>query len=189
MQQHKKYCYILMLLTALLISGCVTLEQIKKSRTEQEQYLTKGMQLLQDGNVNQARNQLERVVAAAPQANVTEEALFRLALLNINNEAAKGPSRTLELLERLKKEYPYSSWTHLSAPLLVYIPATRISYEKEREQNIILQRENRELRQSNERLKNLDIEMDKKNKENRELNQSIERLKNLDMEMDKKIKR
>lgn len=163
MQLHKQYYYILILLAVLSVGGCATLGQLE-SGAEQKRQLTKGVQLLQAGNVKQARDMLERVVAAAPRTDVTDEAIFRLALLHINNEAVKGTLRTPALLERLKKEYPHSSWTHLSAPLTAYMYGTKISHEKEREQNILLQRESRELRQSIERLKDLDIEMDKKNK-------------------------
>ncbi|MDD2271618.1 MAG: tetratricopeptide repeat protein [Desulfuromonadaceae bacterium] len=156
MRQLKYHGYILMLLALLSAGGCANFGM--GFGGEGEGSFAEGMQSLQRGKEKRARELLEHVVAAPPRDGLTDEALFRLALLYLRDGEGRGTTRSLALLERLKKEYPRSLWTHQSAPLMSYLA----SDEKEREQNILLSRENRELRQSIDRLKNLDLEMEKK---------------------------
>ena len=163
MRQHRPCLCIILLVATLLLGGCADFRGMGVF-TEQGRYLAKATQSLRAGSNEQARKLLEQVILTKATVGITDEALFRLSLLNLNNETVKVSMRTLALLERLKKEYPNSPWTHQSAPLLSYLSGVRVFHEKEREQNIFLQRENRELRQSIERLKELDLEMDKKNK-------------------------
>lgn len=151
-----------------VISGCGTLGL----RSEQQQLFDEGMQFLHAGNQQQSYERFQQVVHAAPVAGITDEALFRLTLLQFAEECGgKGTPQTLALLERLKKEYPASPWTHQAAPLAACLSG-KGSREKEREHINQLVRENRELA-----------------RENRELRQNIERLKNLDFEIEQKRKR
>lgn len=145
-----------MLLALLSAGGCANFGM--GSGGERDRYFAEGMQSLQRGKERQAREFLERAIAVPTGGGLTDEALFRLALLHLRDGEGRGEARSLALLERLKKEYPRSSWTYQSAPLTAYL----VSDEKEREKNILLNRENRELRQSIDRLKNLDLEMEKK---------------------------
>ena len=145
-----------MLLVLLSASGCANFGVGISG--ERERYFTEGMQSLQRGKERQARELLERSIAVPTGDGLIDEALFRLALLHLRDDDGRGQARSLVLLERLKKEYPRSSWTYQSAPLTAYV----VSHEKEREKNILLNRENRELHQSLDRLKNLDLEMEKK---------------------------
>ena len=160
MRQLKYHGYILILMALLSAGGCANFAAGISS--ERERYFTEGMQSLQRGKESQARELLERAIAVPSGDGLIDEALFRLALLYLRDDAGRGPARSLVLLERLKKEYPRSLWTYQSAPLMAYLPAMRAAYEKEREQNLLLNRENRELHQSLDRLKNLDLEMEKK---------------------------
>jgi len=145
-----------MLLALLSAGGCANFGVLNGG--ERDRYFAEGMQSLQNGKEKRARDLLERAIAAPSGGGLTDEALFRLALLHLRDDEGRGAARSLVLLERLKKEYPRSLWTYQSAPLTTYL----VSREKDREKNILLNRENRELHQSIDRLKNLDLEMEKK---------------------------
>ncbi|MHB8058288.1 MAG: outer membrane protein assembly factor BamD [Desulfuromonadaceae bacterium] len=160
MRQLKYHGYILILLASLSAGGCANFGVGISS--ERERYFTEGLQSLQGGKERQARELLERAIAEPAGEGLIDEALFRLALLHLRDDEGRGQARSLVLLERLKKEYPRSLWTYQSAPLTAYLFAMRAAHEKEREQNLLLNRENRELHQSIDRLKNLDLEMEKK---------------------------
>jgi len=151
----------------IFFSGCSML----RLQTEQERQFSEGLQALQTGNLHHAYQLLEQVVNAPPVAGMTDEALFRLALLQFSEEgggSGKTTSRSLVLLERLQKEFPASPWTHLSTPLADWLTGSK----REKAHSNQLTRENRELM-----------------RENRELRQNIERLKMLDLELEKKRKR
>jgi hypothetical protein len=126
------------------------------------------MEFLQAGKEREARDLLELVVADSPRIGVTDEALFRLSLLYLWDDGEKGPVRTQELLERLLKEFPRSSWAYQGTPLAAYLTGVRILKDRQREVktlrelNLSLSRDNREMRQSIERLKSLDLELEKK---------------------------
>src|SRR6185369_10983548 len=94
------------------------------------------------------------VCDAPPVIGVTDEALFRLALLHLGDEGSKGAVRAQALLERLREEFPQSSWTHQAAPLATYLAGAKTLRDRQRELktlrdlNLSLSRDNRELRQS-----------------------------------------
>jgi len=135
---------------------------------EQERQFAGALEFLRMGREQEARDLLERVLGGPPRSGVTDEALFRLALLNLRDEGAKGSARTQELLERLTDEFPQSIWTRQGAPLAAYLTGVRILKDRQREiktlkeLNLSLSRDNREMRQSMERLKSLDLELEKK---------------------------
>lgn len=126
------------------------------------------LQLLRQGNEQGARELLEQVVVAPGLPGVTDDALFRLALLRLRDGGEKGGLEGYSLLARLAKEYPDSIWTHQSAALSGYLMLTQRLFEKQRETkplrelNLHLSRENKELRLNLEKLKNLDLELDQK---------------------------
>ncbi|MDR3578777.1 MAG: tetratricopeptide repeat protein [Oryzomonas sp.] len=135
---------------------------------EQERRFAGALQYLLQGKERAAEGLLEQVVAGKALPGVTDEALFRLALLHLRDEGGKGDVHAQAVLTRLKKEYPRSIWTRQAAPLTAYLAgvgALRDSQRelktlRERSQSLI--RDNKELRQSLERLKNLDIELEQK---------------------------
>ena len=100
--------------------------------------------------------------------DVTDEALFRLALLSLRENGDKGFQRSQTLLERLAGKYPDSIWTRQSAPLLSHLAEVRVLRNRQRglktmkELNLSLSRDNRELRQSLEQLKQLDLELEQR---------------------------
>jgi len=109
-----------------------------------------------------------KAISASTEPGVTDEALFRLALLSLKPSAQRPASRRgSQLLNRLKKEYPTSPWTAQAAPLIQLI---RVA-EELRRQNRDLKAANRSLSRENETLTN----------ENIELVNIIEDLKELDL--------
>lgn len=135
---------------------------------DRERDFATALQYLRKGNEQQARAALERVVEAPPLGGVTDEALFRLALLHLDDDGGRDTSRTRSLLERLRSEYPKSLWARQAAPLSTYLATAGMLRDKEREirtlrqLNLSLSRDNKELRQSIDRLKSLDMELEQK---------------------------
>lgn len=163
---------VLIALLALVMTnaGCAGLEA-RMPRflmlSEQERSLDKALEQLRAGNERQAREQLEKVLAGVPTAGVTDEALFRLALLGLKEDGGRG-LQSQALLERLASTYPDSIWTRQSVPLLSHLAEVRVLRNRQRElktlkeSNLSLSRDNRELRQSLERLKQLDLELEQR---------------------------
>jgi hypothetical protein len=152
-------------------AGCTALEKRMPNilpLSEQERSLAGALDQLRTGKEQQAKNLLEKVVEGAPAAGVTDEALFRLALLSLRDDGGKGLLRAQELLERLADKYPDSLWTRQSAPLLSHLTEARALRNRQRElknlkeHNLSLSRDNRELRQSLEQLKQLDLELEQR---------------------------
>jgi len=168
---------ILLLVLLACMSGCGTMETrlvsifgstsgpALKAR-EREHDFASALGYLRKGDDEQARTALERVVVAPPHAGVTDEALFRLAVLSLGNEGTKGATRAKALLDRLKSEFPDSIWTYQAGPLVTYLANGKHVRDREirslRELNLSLSRDNKELRQSIERLKSLDMELEQK---------------------------
>lgn len=134
----------------------------------QEHDFATALEYLRKGNEQKARAALERVVEAPPLGGVTDEALFRLALLHLGDDGGRDTTESKSLLERLKDEYPKSLWTRQSAQLAAYLAGPGNLRDKEREirtlrqLNLSLSRDNKELHQSIDKIKNLDIELEQK---------------------------
>jgi hypothetical protein len=165
------FSFTAVLLMAMLGAGCgvkMHSSSITLVVHEQERSFAGALGFLKLGKEQQARELLEKVVAAPPISGVTDEALFRLALLNIREEVGKSPVRALSLLERLENEFPRSIWTHQAAPLVSYLTSIKFPRDKQRELktlkdlNLSLSRDNRELRQTIEKLNVLDMELEQK---------------------------
>jgi hypothetical protein len=134
----------------------------------QERRFAGALEFLRAGNEQAARDLLEQVVEDPSLSGMTDEALFRLSVLSLREENSKGPVRALELLERLNHDYPKSFWNHQATPLRAYLTGVKTIRDRQREVrtlkelNLSLSRDNREMRQSIERLKSLDLELEKK---------------------------
>lgn len=172
----KQYCAGFMLFAFMaLSSGCgglvSTVPPLNKKISGSERDFAAALHYLRNGNEAVARDLLGRVVEESATTGVTDEALFRLALLTLRDEDGRGERRATELFDTLLSKYPRSIWSRQAAPL--------VSYVKE---NIALRARTRELR--NLKTQNLSLGRD-----NKELRQSLERLKNLDLELEQKIRR
>lgn len=155
------------------LSGCGVTGMVNSkgsaSITDQERHFAGALEFLRSGNEQRSKDLLEQVVAAAPVGGITDEALFRLALLQLSDESGgSGVQRAIMLLDQLKSAYPDSIWTYQSAPLAAYLIGSKTIREKQREMkmlkelNLSLKRDNRDLRLTIERLKILDLELEQK---------------------------
>ena len=157
---------VLSILT-MMTAGCTGVERMPRFLvfSVQERTLNEALDQLCGGNEQQARDLLEKIVDGAPKVGVTDEALFRLALLTLKEDGGKGLQRAQTLLDRLAGKYPDSVWTRQSAQLRSHVAGLRNrqrDLKALREQNLSLSRDNREMRQSLERLKQLDLELEQK---------------------------
>lgn len=166
---------ILFFVALLMTSGCATFTATTDSnQTElqlQELNFAGALQFIRSGKELEALELLELVVAGPKVEGISDEALFRLALIQLRDSRAKSVTRAEKLLERLKKEFPKSMWRYQAEPLAAFL-----DHSSELRKN---QRELKNLRETNAAL----------TKNNRELRQTIERLKVLDIELEQKIKR
>ncbi|MFA7404701.1 MAG: hypothetical protein WC007_11930 [Pelobacteraceae bacterium] len=143
-------------------------EPAAPSISDQERRFAGALEFLRTGNEQAARDLFEQVIEDRPRNGVTDEALFRLAVLCLRDEGSKGAVRAQELLERLQNEFPRSIWTRQAAPLGVFLVGVKTLRDRRREVkvlkelNLSLSRDNREMRQSMERLKSLDLELEQK---------------------------
>ncbi|WP_298273279.1 tetratricopeptide repeat protein [Geobacter sp.] len=170
----------LLLIAAMLgtMTACTTLQktiELQRQRSLQEERLETARTLLLKGDTDGAVRQLRAVVAAKKIKGVTDEALFRLALLTIPEDFDREEfTQAANLLERLRKEFPSSIWTAQAAPLASFLTEfpSRLQASTElrrqikslKDVNLSLTRENKELRLNIEKLKILDVELEKKTK-------------------------
>jgi hypothetical protein len=169
--KSERFIFIALLILVMMNAGCAGLESRMPhyfTLSTQERSLSEALDRLRAGHEQQARDLLEKVVDGAPVAGVTDEALFRLALLSVNEDGGKGLQRAQTLLERLAGKYPRSIWTKQSAPLLSHLAEVKVLRNRQRELktvrelNLSLSHDNREMRQILERLKKLDLEQEQR---------------------------
>jgi len=173
---YKQIISLMVLVLLPLLNGCSQLKSIfaptensaSRSISNQERHFAGALEFLRAGDELAARDLLERVVRGPSRNGVTDEALFRLSLLYLRDDGGKGTVKALELLERLKSEFPRSIWTRQAAPLVVYLTGVKTLRDRRhevnslKELNLSLSRDNREMRQTIERLKSLDLELELK---------------------------
>jgi hypothetical protein len=173
-----KRCAALFLACALCF-GCANSRPGQKSgflqhHTEANRLAT-AQTLLEKGDSFGAAKALEAICSSPAEPGVTDEALFRLALLSLKPSPERPASpQGHQLLRRLKKEYPASPWTAQAAPLVELINSAEE-----------LRRQNRNYRTSNQALTR---DVNELNKNIKELTKSIEQLKHLDLEIEKKTR-
>ena len=172
--RYKLIISITVLVLLPLVSGCSQLNWNLFSPSEnsgsrsiqsQERQFAGALELLRAGNEQAAREQFEQVIKGTSRSGITDEALFRLSVLYLRDDAGKG---TVWALERLKNEFPKSIWTRQAAPLVTYLAGAKTLRDRRheintlKELNLSLSRDNREMRKTIERLKNLDLELELK---------------------------
>lgn len=165
------------LLTALLLflSGCASFPGLEGAlqRSPQSKSLARAQELLESGDRSGAVRELTAVTDARGVPGVTDEALFRLALLTVHPAAdTNGNLSALNLLKRLKREYPASRWTVQSGQLLELLAGAEE-----------LQRQVKSLKSQNQSLKSQNQAL---GSEINELNRNINQLKQLDQELEKR---
>lgn len=158
----------------LTLGGCSTVFTVPESGEQRinvtERDFSAALQLLRSGNEEKAVEQFEKVVAAPVVPGVTDEALFRLSVLLLRDNNLKNVQRAGKLLDRLENEFPGSIWRYQSGPLVSYMEEAADMRRNLRDlkamkdQNNSLIRSNRELRQTIEKLKEMDIELEYRKK-------------------------
>ena len=146
-------------------------------RSYQEKKLASAIKLQSEGKIAQAIESFKVIGAETGLQGVTDEALFRLYLLYLGF-GLEGDREFIQLaqqnMDKLRKEYPASAWTRMLEPV-----ADLLSNAAEfRRQNSNLKSQNQILSKENQAL----------SKENQELKDNIEKLKRLDLELDKNRK-
>ena len=169
------------LVVFMILTGCATLTKpgTPLYRFGQERKLARAETMLERKDIPAATEQLEAICAAPGVPGVTDGALFRLSMLNLPNELNKsGQGRARKGLERLRKEYPSSPW----APIASAVSEALATFEGSVSSSRATEEDQRQqLRKLKEQISSL-------SRENRELHESIEKLKNLEIEMGKGLK-
>lgn len=169
--KSERFVFAALLLLVMMTAGCAGLDGRMPRLlmfSDQERSLDGAVEQLRLGNEQQARDLLEKVINGVPTTGITDEALFRLALLNLKEGGDKGSQRSQALLERLTEKYPGSIWAKQSAPLISHLTEVKALRNRQRELkslkelNLSLSRDNKEMRQSLEQLKQLDLELEKR---------------------------
>ena len=173
------------ILLALGLSACATLNIGDNQYTfhqNQEKKLAVAVKLQKEGKLPAAVESLKALCAERGVPGVTDEALFRLSMLYLN-DGLDNDKDSMQLaqhyIERLRKEYAYSSWAGMATPVTELISTTaelRRQAQHIKNQNQTLSKENQALSKENQALA----------KETQELRQSIEKLKRLDLELEQK---
>jgi uncharacterized protein YceK len=163
---------LITIVALLLLAGCATTNKGESGgflqRHSGAKKVAHAVNLLDRGDSAGAVKELNAVCAASPMAGVTDEALFRLALLSLKPSVEKPASaQGHALLKRLKKEFPDSPWTAQAAPLFELIGVAD------------------ELKHQNKSLKATTQSL---TKEINELNKNINQLKHLDLELEQKTR-
>jgi hypothetical protein len=160
---------ILFLCLLLLTSaGCATFQEMQTTvtgRLSAGQKLTYAKTELEQGRTNAASAALESLVEESAYPGITDEALYRLAILKLNHEDKDGSPAASRYLERLRRDYRDSDWAQQAKPLLDFLNTVAEIKKQNRtlkNTNNTLSKENRELHQNIERLKDLDIQLDRK---------------------------
>lgn len=158
---------IMVAILAALVCGCAVMTGkggIFYSQAQQIR-LSKAKALQEGGKSADAEKLLADICAGEGVPGVTDEALFRLSLLRLDSAVPNnGIPGALHNLARLGKEYPSSTWAPLAAQLARHLTAVGEVQQQDaklKELNLSLTRENRELRQRLEKLKNLELELGK----------------------------
>ncbi len=156
----------------VLFSGCATPGKSDTAgflqRYSASNRLAEAVELLSKGDAPGAAKLLDGISRGGAMPGVTDEALFRLALLSLRaGGETPASAQGRRLLRRLKKEYPASPWTLQAASLVELIG---VADE--------LKRQNRNLKGVNQSL----------TREIGDLNRNLERLKHLDLELEQKVR-
>lgn len=171
---------LVIILCVLGLNACAAMHSMDDSlfyRQNQEKKLAAAIKLQNEGKLSSAAEALSALCAERGAPGVTDESLFRLTLLYLGN-GLENDKDSLQLaqqnIERLRKEFPSSSWTGMVGPvaeLLTTAAELRRQNQNCKTQNQALSRENQSL-----------------SKETQELRQNIEKLKRLDLELEQKRK-
>jgi hypothetical protein len=169
--------HLLVLVIAVTLYGCAELPKKQagmnngKMEAKQALYLAQALKLdtatrlISQNKISAATELLAAICSAKGVPGITDEAMFRLALLYLGaGQGRGGIIQSQQMLERLQKEYPSSSWKPHAASLLELIATLNRKIRNLKGENVSLSKENRELRLNIEKLNILDVEMELKDR-------------------------
>lgn len=170
----------------ILLGGCSLLRTAGVAPGQDK--LAEAVRQLEKGNETAATKLLEDICTnSRPFEGITDEALFRLSLLQIRKYDDTETMHSIQKrLATLQSDYPESQWSRMSWPLTEYITrmeSLRAELRSAKQKNSSLSKDNKELNSSNQQLQST---VQNLTRENREINQRIEKLKSLDLELEKK---
>ena len=158
------------------LSGCAVIKKEDPNVNLQRQKLVLAKLFLQNNRAEEAKKTLTEITAKPAVAGVTDEAFFRLALLDLEAGQQKiATEKTGKDLDTILSKFKSSSWSAHAATLKGLIDAYDTALQEKSE----LDRSAKNLKNSNASL----------TKENTDLRQDMERLKKLDLELEMKKKR
>ncbi|GAM11597.1 hypothetical protein OR1_03913 [Geobacter sp. OR-1] len=173
----------------LILGGCAFIKD--KIGYPNDERLAEAVSFLEKGNETSAAKLLEEITNSKYSvAGITDEALFRLSLLQLRKHSDAGAMHNVQKqLTKLQTEFPESQWSRMSWPLTEYLTQTEsvrsdLRSLKQKYNSVV--KENKELTLSNQQLQGANQTL---TKENKEINQRIEKLKSLDIELEKKNRR
>jgi outer membrane protein assembly factor BamD (BamD/ComL family) len=137
----------LLLILLLPVTACQTIPFTREQALSHK--LAEAQKALRSRQLTRATALLSEVTAAPGTPGITDEALIRLALLQLRGGQERDLALALRSLERLAKEYPDSHWTPLADPLADLVSRSQS-----------LARDNRTLRQNIQKIKELELELE-----------------------------
>lgn len=172
----RKVKVVIIVALSCVVSGCTTLNLQGTSllhQLNQRSKLSSAKEMLRKGDENSAIKLLSQISADKGVPGITDEALFRLALIHLGNGMENDSlAKAQKTLELLRKEYPTSLWTIQSSGIPEFIARARPALENSRELrrqikdlqdlNLYLTEENKKLQLNIEQLKTLDIELEQR---------------------------
>jgi cell division protein FtsB len=203
---------VILIVVSSLLTGCTTLKGWESigfvQRYAESKKLSQAVEMLAKGDSPGAVKMLTAICSASSVPGVTDEALFRLALL-LMEPGSPTSGQGHRLMMRLQKEYPTSPWAVQAARLTEYLNATEDlrhqsqSWETDKKalkaDNQALKADNQNLKSHNHNLKtdNQSLKTDNQNlksanqsltAEVNELNNNLQQLKHLDLELERKTR-
>lgn len=158
---------VLFIVTGSLFTGCAAIPDHWQGAGGHpvRRSLAPGVRELSAGDTAASVKALKRASEGKAVSGVTDEVLFRLALLSLKpNRETLVSRRGRHLLKRLKKEYPSSPWTAQAAQLFELIKLVDELYLQNKEVTAAkesLSKEVEVLKHNIQQSKNLDMELEK----------------------------
>lgn len=160
----RKHLY-LCIAVLIFLSGCALIQETKR-RSEANESVVRGKQLLAQGQYDGSLKEFQKVISDYGERSRADTALFYMALVYAHPENPKRNYRqALTLLQKLRADYPQSPWVEHAKVWAGVLMA-----------NEDLAQANEKLTESNERLTQA-VE---------KLNQLIEKSRQIDLEIEGK---
>jgi len=164
------------------LSGCATMRK-EDPNAQLRKKLVLAKMLLESNKLEAAKKTLSEITTKPPVTGITDEALFRLALLELEAGQQKiATDKAGKDLVTILNKFRSSTWSAHATTLKGLIDAYDITLQEKAE----LDRMVKNLKSSNA---SLTISNASLVKENTDLRQDLEKIKKLDLELEMKKKR